>query len=47
LNSFGVTKLLKKNEEPKYHKKKVVAHTEEELALLYGHADAEELFLLD
>jgi integrase len=47
LKEFGVTKLLKKNEDPKYHKKKVVAHTDEELALLYGHADAEEVFLLD
>jgi len=28
-------------------KKKVVAHTEDELPLLYGHADAEERFLLD
>ncbi len=47
LKEFGVTKLLKKNEEPKYHKKKVVAHTDEELALLYWPADAEEVFLLD
>jgi integrase len=47
LKEFGITKLLKKNEEPKYHKKKVVAHTDEELALLYAHADTEKLFLLD
>jgi integrase len=47
LKSFGVTKLLKKSEYPKFHQKKIVAHTEEELALLYSHADDEERFLLD
>jgi integrase len=47
LKEFGVSHVLKKNEYPRYHKKKVVAHTDEELALLYGHANAEELFLLD
>jgi len=47
LKEFGITKLLKKNEEPKYHEKKVVAHPDDELDLLYGAADAEEAFLLD
>ena len=47
LKEFGLTKLLKKNEEPKYHEKKVVAHTDDELGALYGHADAEDIFLLD
>ena len=46
LRNFGVTKLLKKNEEPKYHKKKVIAHPDDELDVLYGAADAEETFLL-
>jgi integrase len=39
--------LLKKNEEPKYHEKKVVARTDDELDVLYGHANAEDTFLLD
>ena len=47
LKEFGVTKLLKKNEEPKYHEKKVVAHPDDELDVLYGAADADETFLLD
>ncbi len=47
LKEFGITKLLKKNEEPKYHKKKVIAHPDDELDVLYGAADAEETFLLD
>lgn len=47
LKEFGVTKLLKKNEEPKYHKKIVIAHPDDELDVLYGAADAEEAFLLD
>jgi integrase len=47
LKEFGVTKLFKKNEEPKYHKKKVVAHPDDELDVLYGAANAEETFLLD
>ena len=34
LKEFGVTRLLKKNEEPKYHKKKVVAHPDDELEVL-------------
>ncbi len=47
LKEFGITKLLKKHEEPKYHEKKVVAHPDGELDVLYGSADAEETFLLD
>jgi integrase len=47
LKEFGITKLLKKNEEPKYHEKKVVAHPDDELDVLYGAADANEIFLLD
>ena len=47
LKEFGFTKLLKKNEEPKYHKKIVVAHPDDELDVLYGAADAEETFLLN
>ena len=47
LKEFGITKLLKENEEPKYHEKKVVAHPDDELDVLYGAADAEEAFLLD
>jgi integrase len=47
LKAYGVEKLLKKNEEPRYRNKKIVAHTDEELALLYSHADPEERFLLD
>ena len=47
LKAFGLTKLLKKSEYPKYHKKKIVAHTAQELALLYSHANDEERFLLD
>jgi len=47
LKEFGITKLLKKHEEPRYHEKKVVAHTDEELGVLYGHARVEDTFLLD
>jgi hypothetical protein len=47
LKEFGVSRLLKKKEYPRYHKKKVVAHPGDELSLLYGHANAEERFLLD
>jgi integrase len=46
LKSLGVSKLLEKHEEPTYHEKKVVAHTDDELSVLYA-ADAEETFLLD
>ena len=34
LKEFGVSRLLKKKEYPRYHKKKVVAHPEDELSLL-------------
>jgi hypothetical protein len=48
LNAFGVTKLFRKGEYRKqYHEKKVVAHPETELSVLYSHADAEDWFLLD
>jgi integrase len=47
LKEFGVSRLLKKKEYPRYHKKKVVAHPEDELSLLYGHANTEERFLMD
>lgn len=47
LRSVGISKLLTKHEEPTYHEKKVVAHTDDELSLLYGAADPEESFLLD
>jgi hypothetical protein len=47
LKEFGVSRLLKKKEYPRYHKKKVIAHPDDELSLLYGHANAEERFLLD
>src|SRR5712671_3178497 len=48
LDAFGVTKLFRKGEYRKqYHEKKVVAHPETELSVLYSHADAEDWFLLD
>lgn len=47
LKSLGISKLLAKHEEPTYHEKKVVAHTNDELSVLYGAADPEETFLLD
>ena len=47
LKAYGLTKLLKKKEYPRYHEKKVVAHTEEELSVLYAHADDGESFQLD
>jgi integrase/recombinase XerD len=47
LKEFGVSRLLKKKEYPQYHKKKVVAHPENELSVLYGHANEKERFLLD
>jgi hypothetical protein len=46
LKALGISKLLQKHEEPTYHEKKVVAHTDNQLSALYG-ADAEETFLLD
>ena len=39
--------MIKKSECPKFHKKKVVAHPDEELELLYTHANDEERFSLD
>ena len=47
LKEFGVSRLLKKKEYPRYHKKKIVAHPEEELSVLYEHANPDERFLLD
>lgn len=47
LKSLGIAKLLAKHEEPTYHEKKVVAHTNDELSVLYGAVDPEETFLLD
>jgi hypothetical protein len=47
LKSLGISKPLEKHEEPTYHEKKVVAHTHDELSIVYGAADAEETFLLD
>lgn len=47
LKACGVRPGLKASEYPRYHEKKVVAHTDEELSLLYSAADAEETFLLD
>ena len=47
LKAFGRTRLLHKKEYPRYHEKKIVAHPESELDLLYSHADPEETFLLD
>ena len=47
LKSLGISKLLARHEEPTYHEKKIVAHTDDELSVLYGAADAEETFLLD
>ncbi len=47
LKSLGISKLLANHEEPTYHEKKVVAHTDDELSVLYGAAGAEETFLLD
>jgi integrase len=47
LKAFGKEKLLKESEYPAFHKKKVVAHPEGELDVLYAHADPEDRFLLD
>jgi len=47
LKASGVKPGLKKNQYPRYHEKQVVAHTDDELALLYGAANAEDTFLLD
>lgn len=47
LKAGGVRPGLKASEYPRYHEKQVVAHTDEELALLYREADEDERFLLD
>jgi integrase/recombinase XerD len=47
LKACGVRPGLKASEYPQYHEKQVVAHTDEELAILYGEADEDERFLLD
>jgi integrase len=47
LKACGVRPGLKASEYPSYHEKQVVAHTEEELAVLYREADEDERFLLD
>jgi hypothetical protein len=47
LKVFGKTGLLTKHERPKDHTKTIVAHTDEELSLLYAHDTGEETFLLD
>jgi site-specific recombinase XerD len=47
LKAFGVEDLLEKNERIRFNKKKIVAHSNEELELLYSHADPGETFLLD
>jgi hypothetical protein len=38
LKSVGISRLLEKHEEPTYHEKKVVAHTDDELSVVYGAA---------
>jgi len=47
LKAFGKEKLIKKKEYPRYHEKKIVAHPDAELDVLYSHADPEEWFMLD
>jgi integrase/recombinase XerD len=47
LKANGKPRLLSKAEYPQYAEKMVTAHDDDELALLYAHADAEEWFLLD
>ncbi len=47
LKACGVRPGLKASEYPRYHEKQVVAHTDEELAVLYREADEDERFLLD
>jgi integrase len=46
LKACGVRPGLKASEYPRYHEKQVVAHTDEELAVLYREADEDERFLL-
>jgi integrase len=47
LKAYGLSGLLKKNEYPSYEEKTVSAHSDEELEILYAHANSEERFLLD
>ena len=47
LKACGVRPGLKASQYPRYHEKQVVAHTDEELAMLYREADEDERFLLD
>jgi integrase/recombinase XerD len=47
LGYFGKYRMLKANERQQYHEKKIVAHDDAELSLLYAHADPDEKFLLD
>jgi len=47
LKACGVRPGLKASEYPSYHEKQVVAHPDEELAVLYREADEDERFLLD
>jgi len=47
LKACGVRPGLKASEYPRYHEKQVVAHTAEELTVLYREADEDERFLLD
>ncbi|HEX8838453.1 MAG TPA: tyrosine-type recombinase/integrase [Candidatus Acidoferrum sp.] len=46
LKKFGKRGIYKKADYP-YHEKKIVAHCDDELKLLYTHANPEELFLLN
>lgn len=46
LKKFGKRGIYKKADYP-YHEKKIVAHCDDELAVLYRHANPEELFLLN
>lgn len=47
LKAFGKHNLIGGSDFPKFHEKKIVAHTDEELGLLYSFANPEEQFLLD
>ena len=47
LKASGVRPGLKASEYPQYHEKQVVAHPDDELAVLYREADEDERFLLD
>lgn len=47
LKACGVRPGLKASEYPQFHEKQVVAHTDEQLAVLYREADEDERFLLD